>query len=206
MSTPFPAYDPTPKRRYPWVQAGAWSIGFVALLWAIEVLDTFLFGNDLDLQGVRPGVSDGLLGVLFAPFLHAGWEHLASNSGPLLVLGFLILLSGVGRWIAVSLVVAVVSGVGTWIFGGVGTVHIGASGLVFGYLVYLVVRGIFNRKPWQIVVGVVVFLFYGSLLWGVLPGTPGVSWQGHFFGAVGGLLAAWWLEEPDRTPRRWRLR
>ena len=201
MTTPFPAYDQTPRARSGWVTAMLWSGGFVALLWLVEGIDTLL-GNSLDEQGIRPGVGDGLVGVLFAPFLHVGWGHLLSNSGPLLVLGFLILLSGVGRWIGVSLVVAVVSGVGTWIFGGYGTVHLGASGLVFGWLVYLVVRGIFNRRPWQIVVGVLVFLVYGSLLWGVLPTTPGVSWQGHLFGAVGGLLAAWWLEAPERTKRR----
>ena len=204
MTTPFPAPDETPRRRSGWVEALVWSGGFVALLWLIEGIDVLL-GNSLDAQGIRPGMSDGLVGVLFAPFLHVGWGHLLSNSGPLLVLGFLILLSGVGRWIAVSLVVAVVSGVGTWIFGGYGTIHLGASGLVFGWLVYLVVRGIFNRRPWQIVVGVVVFLYYGSLLWGVLPTTPGVSWQGHLFGAVGGFLAAWWLEAPERAKRR-RLR
>lgn len=206
MTTPFPAYDQAPRERSGWVTATLWSSGFVALLWLVEGIDVLL-DNSLDAQGIRPGVSDGLVGVLFAPFLHAGWGHLLSNSGPLLVLGFLILLSGVGRWIAVSLVVAVISGVGTWIFGGYGTVHLGASGLVFGWLVYLVVRGIFNRRPWQIVVGVLVFLYYGSLLWGVLPTTPGISWQGHLFGALGGFLAAWWLEGPEvrsRTPRRGR--
>lgn len=192
---PFP---PPSSRREParWGTAAAWSGGFVALLWVIEMVDVLL-GNSLDAEGIHPLDGEGLLGIVFAPFLHAGWAHLSSNSGPLLVLGFLILLSGVTRWAQVSIVVAVVAGLGTWLFGGVGTVHLGASGLVFGYLTYLLVRGVVARKPWQILVGVVVFMVYGSLLWGVLPTQVGVSWQGHLFGAVGGVLAAWIL---DRRP------
>ena len=82
------------------------------------------------------------------------------------------------------------AGLGTWLVAGAGTSHIGASGLVFGWLTYLVVRGFFARRPGQIVLGIVLFVMYGSVLWGVLPGQPGISWQGHLFGAVGGVLAA----------------
>ena len=178
-----------------------WSAGFVAVLWVTEIVDTLL-GNRLDAEGIRPGDPDGLSGIAFAPLLHGGFGHLAANSVPLLVLGFLILLSGVARWIAVTTLVWLVAGVGTWLFGGVGTVHIGASGLVFGWLTYLIVRGLVTRRPGQIAVGVVVLLVYGGTLWGVLPGQPGVSWQGHLFGALAGVLAAWWLSggrrgEPD---------
>jgi membrane associated rhomboid family serine protease len=183
-------YDPRP--RAPWRAAGGWSLGFVVMLWLIELLDTGL-DNRLDRQGIRPGSTDGLSGVLFAPVLHAGWDHLVSNTGPLLVLGFLILLAGVGQWVAVTATVWIVGGLGTWFFGGPGTIHLGASLLVFGWLAFLLVRGVFTRRPGQIALGVVVFVVYGSLLWGVLPGQPGVSWQGHLFGALGGLLAAWWL-------------
>lgn len=194
--TPFP--PPSARReRSNWVTAVAWSGGFVALLWVIELVDTVL-GNRLDYEGIRPGDQDGLLGILFAPFLHGGWAHLSSNTGPLLVLGFLILLSGVLKWVQVSVVVVLVSGIGTWLLGGVGTVHIGASGLVFGWLTYLLVRGVVARKPWQIVIGVVVFFVYGSVLWGVLPTQVGVSWQAHLFGAVGGVLAALMLDRRVR--------
>jgi membrane associated rhomboid family serine protease len=172
--------------------AGAWSAGFVAVLWVSEIIDTVL-GNRLDAEGIRPGSTDGLSGVLFAPLLHGGFGHLVANTVPLLVLGFLILLSGVGQWAAVTAAVWVIGGLGTWLFGGVGTVHIGASGLVFGWLTYLIVRGLFTRRPWQIVVGLAVFLLYGGALWGVLPGQPGISWQGHLFGAIGGVVAAWSL-------------
>jgi membrane associated rhomboid family serine protease len=174
--------------------------GFVALLYAIELVDTFL-GNRLDGAGVRPRDADGLDGILLAPLLHGGWGHLAANTVPLLVLGFLILLGGVGRWIAVTAVVWVVGGVGVWLVGPTYTVHIGASVLAFGWLVYLLLRGIFSRSATQILVGVALLVVYGGLLAGVLPGQPGVSWQGHLFGAVGGALAAWWLGRADREQR-----
>lgn len=184
-----PALAPT---RPSWGQAGLWSAGFVAVLWVAEIVDTVL-GNRLDAEGIRPGNPDGLSGIAFAPLLHGGFGHLVANSVPLLVLGFLILLSGIARWVAVTTLVWIVAGVGTWFFGGVGTIHIGASGLVFGWLTYLILRGFVTRRPGQILVGVAVLLLYGGALWGVLPGQPGVSWQGHLFGAVGGVLAAWWL-------------
>jgi membrane associated rhomboid family serine protease len=180
------------RRRPEWRGAGVWSAGFVAVLWVSEIIDTVL-GNRLDAEGIRPGSTDGLSGVLFAPLLHGGFGHLIANTVPLLVLGFLILLSGVGQWAAVTAAVWVVGGLGTWLFGGVGTVHIGASGLVFGWLTYLIVRGLVTRRPGQIVVGLAVFLLYGGALWGVLPGQPGISWQGHLFGAIGGVVAAWFL-------------
>lgn len=177
--------------------AATWSAGFVALLWVSEIADAAL-GLRLDDEGIRPGSTDGLSGILFAPLLHGGFGHLISNTVPLLVLGFIVLLSGVSRWLVLTLIVWIVGGAGTWLFGGPGTVHIGASGLVFGWLAYLILRGFFTRHPWQIVVGVVVFLVYGGALWGVLPGQPGISWQGHLFGAVGGGLAAWWLADRGR--------
>ncbi|MFC6152854.1 rhomboid family intramembrane serine protease [Nocardioides yefusunii] len=197
--TPFPS--PRRQQRSRWITAAAWSGGFVALLWLVELLDV-LSGNQLDDDGIRPLDPDGLVGVLLAPFLHGSWAHLLSNTGPLLVLGFLVLLSGVGRWLQVMITVMVVSGLGTWVVGGAGTVHIGASGVVFGLLAYLLVRGWFARDLKQIAVGVLVFLVYGSLLWGVLPTQVGVSWQAHLFGAVGGVVAAWMLDRREAPALR----
>lgn len=188
---------PAVNRGLPAGAAMLGSISFVGLLWLIEVIDTLL-SNRLDAEGIRPGDPDGLSGVVFAPLLHGGWGHLLANSVPLLVLGFLLLLSGVRRWLSVTAVVWVVGGLGTWVLGGAGTVHIGASGLVFGWLVYLILRGAFSRRAGQIAVGVLVLLVYGGLLWGVLPSQPGVSWQGHLFGALGGGLAAYWFASGDR--------
>jgi membrane associated rhomboid family serine protease len=170
---------------------------FVGCLYLIELVDTVL-GNRLDEAGVVPRDPEGLDGILFAPVLHSGWDHLAANTVPLLVFGFLILLAGVTRWLAVTAIVWVVGGVGIWVTGGDQTLHLGASVLAFGWLVYLIVRGFFSRSAPQVAIGLLLVFFYGGVLWGVLPGQPGVSWQGHLFGALGGLLAAWWLGRRDR--------
>ncbi len=170
--------------------------GFVGLLYAIEFYDQ-ASKTQLDNEGVHPRDTDGLLGILFAPLLHAGWDHLAANTVPLLVLGFLILLSGVGHWFEVTAIVWVVGGLGTWLIAPENTVHLGASVLVFGWLVHLILRGLFTGRPGQIILGIVLFLLYGGVLWGVLPNQPGISWQGHLFGAIGGLLAAWLTADND---------
>jgi membrane associated rhomboid family serine protease len=173
---------------------------FVAVLWAVEAVDTVL-GGRLDHYGVRPRTDDGLVGVLFAPLLHGGFGHLLANTVPLVVLGFLVLLHGLGRWLQVTAVVWVVGGLGTWLTGAPGSVHIGASSVVFGWLAYLILIGFLNGRVAQIAVGVLVLVMYGGLLWSVLPGTAGVSWQGHLFGAVGGVLAAVWFRESREPPR-----
>ena len=185
-----PATGDTPR----WVTAVTVIGAFVALLYAIELVDVVL-DNRLDQEGVQPRETDGLLGIVFAPLLHAGWGHLMANTVPALVLGFLILLSGTGTWAGVTAMVWVVGAVGTWLTGQPNSVHIGASVLIFGWLVYLLLRGFFSRKPGQILVGVAILVMYGGVLLGVVPGQEGISWQGHLFGALGGALAAWRLVE-----------
>ena len=160
------------------------------MLWVVEIADQLTPGATLDDNGIRPRTDEGLVGVLLAPLLHGGWPHLVSNSGLALLLFFLVLVGDPRRGLLATSIVWVVAGLGTWLVAGAGTSHIGASGLVFGWLTYLVLRGFFARRPGQIVLGIVLFLMYGSILWGVLPGQPGISWQGHLFGAVGGVLAA----------------
>lgn len=196
MTSPAVPENARPRGR---VAQSAISIGsFVALLWIVELVDTIL-GNSLDQFGVRPRTLDGLVGVLFAPLLHGGWQHLLANTGPLLVLGFVGLLSGAATWWRATAVIWIVSGLGAWLLGASISVHIGASGLVFGWVVYLIVRGVFTRSLLQILVGVGVLLVYGSVLWGVLPGQQGISWQMHLFGAAGGLIAALVLHKQDRA-------
>ncbi|HEY5855958.1 MAG TPA: rhomboid family intramembrane serine protease [Aldersonia sp.] len=174
---------------------------FVALLYVIEFVDGLL-NHRLDAYGIQPLTLDGLSGILFAPLLHGGWDHLAANTIPLLVLGFLTLMTGITRGLAATAIIWVIGGLGTWLTGGPNTIHLGASVLVFGWLAYLLVRGIFTRSFGQIALGAVVLLVYGSLLWGVLPGEAGVSWQGHLFGAIGGVVAAWVLSSQERGARR----
>jgi membrane associated rhomboid family serine protease len=172
---------------------------FVAGLYIVELLDQ-LSGSRLQaVGGIEPRETDGLDGILFAPVLHGPWGHLLANTVPLVVFGFLVLLAGTRRWLAVTAVVWLVGGAGVWLTGGTGTVHFGASVLVFGWLSYLLLRGVFSRHPGQLALGVVLLLVYGGVLWGMLPGQPGISWQGHFFGAVGGGLAAWWLGRDERA-------
>jgi membrane associated rhomboid family serine protease len=187
---------PRTRSRPLWLSAAVVITAFVGGLYVIEAVDTAV-GNRLDLYGVIPRERAGFDGILFAPLLHFGWVHLVANTVPLLVLGYLILLSGIARWAAVTAVVWLVGGFGTWLTGADNSLHLGASVLVFGWLVYLLVRGIFTRRLGQVLIGVVVLFVYGGALWGVLPNQPGVSWQGHLFGAIGGGLAAWWFANRD---------
>ena len=147
----------TSERGAGWARAAAYSLGFVVLLWLIELADVLLPAR-LDAEGVRPREEDGLWGILFAPLLHAGWDHLIANSVPLLVLGFLVFLSGIGRALAATAVIWVVGGLGTWLIAPEHTVHIGASVIVFGWLTYLMLRGIFARNEGQIALGAVVLV------------------------------------------------
>jgi membrane associated rhomboid family serine protease len=183
-------------------------LAMIVAMWVVEVIDVPLDGR-LDRFGIRPRRADGLDGVLFSPFLHLGFGHLIANTVPFVVLGGLICLSGAAQFLTVTAIVAVIGGVGTWLTGGTNTLVVGASGLVFGYLLYLVTRGIFARNLLYLLGGVVVLAVYGSVLWGVLP-RPGISWQGHLFGGVGGVGAASLLHgrhgsgaaEPPTTGRR----
>ena len=164
----------------------------LAAMWAVEIVDVAL-DNRLDQYGIEPRDPEGLFGVLAAPFLHGGFGHLIANSIPFVVLGVLIALRGLGRVVAVTVIVVLVSGLGTWLVAPAGTTHIGASGLVFGYATYLLTSGFFNRQAVQILIGVGVAAVWGTALLGGLVPQEGVSWQGHFFGAVGGVIAAWAL-------------
>jgi membrane associated rhomboid family serine protease len=160
-----------------------------AVMWVVEIADQVADGR-LDSYGIEPREVDGLDGVVFAPFLHAGFDHLVGNTIPFLLLGFAIALGGVFRVATVTVIVAVFGGLGTWLVAPANTVHIGASGIVFGYAAYLVARGVYSRSPVQIGVGLVVLAVWGTtLLRGLVP-EDGISWQGHLFGAIGGVVAA----------------
>jgi membrane associated rhomboid family serine protease len=211
---PGTAGSPAPKQRPVWVVGGLTVLSFVSLLYVIELFDA-LSDHRLDDNGIRPLEADGLWGVLFSPLLHSNWDHLVANTIPLLVLGFLMTLAGMSRFIFATAIVWILGGLGTWLIGNIGMHcpyvgvqctgnHVGASGLIFGYLAFLIVFGFFTRKAWEIVVGVVVLFVYGSVLLGVLPGTPGVSWQGHLCGAIAGVIAAYLLSTPERKARERR--
>jgi membrane associated rhomboid family serine protease len=196
------------KKRPAWMVGGATILTFVALLYLVELIDQ-LMNHSLDVNGIRPGRTDGLWGVVFAPVLHANWQHLAANTVPLLVLGFLVTLAGMSRFVWATAIIWILGGFGTWLIGNLGsscgpTDHIGASGLIFGYLAFLLVFGIFVRRFWDIVIGLVVLFLYGGVLLGAMPvlhQCGGVSWQGHLSGAVAGVVAAYMLSTPERKAR-----
>src|ERR1700742_2607503 len=201
-----PATPPT--KRPQWMVGGATILTFVALLYLVELIDQ-LTRHSLDVNGIRPLETDGLWGIIFAPVLHANWAHLIANTIPLLVLGFLMTLAGISRFVWATAIIWILGGFGTWLIGNVGsscgpTDHIGASGLIFGWLAFLLVFGLFVRKLWNVIIGVVVLFAYGGVLLGAMPvlGTcGGVSWQGHLCGAIAGVLAAYVLSGPERKAR-----
>ena len=186
----------------PGLRAGPAALIMAALLawlWLLEMVDQ-VSGNQLDNFGIHAQDLDGLPGILTAPFLHAGWDHLISNSMPFFVLGFLVLLGGLARWIASSLISITSSGLTAWLLTPDNTIVLGASGLIFGWLTYLLARGIWSRRAGQVVIAILVLLVCGGLIFGVLPGAAGISWQAHLGGAIGGVLAAWLLHR--RTTSR----
>jgi membrane associated rhomboid family serine protease len=180
------------------LRAGLLMLMLLGVLWVLELVDQ-ASGNALDGYGIHARELDGLPEILSAPFLHAGWEHLAGNSVPFFVLGFLVLLSGLTRWLVSTLTSILSSGLCAWLLTPAGTIVLGASGLVFGWLAYLLARGVWSRRPGQVVLALVVLALYGGLIWGLLPGAAGISWQAHLGGAVGGVVAARYLH---RRPAR----
>jgi len=202
---------PTEKPPSRWSGAkvgGATILSFVALLYLIELVDQ-LTGHSLDRNGIRPLQTDGLWGIVFSPLLHANWAHLVANTVPALVLGFLVTLAGMSRFVWATAIIWILGGLGTWLIGGLGscrlpTNHIGASGLIFGWLTFLLVFGWLTRHIWQNVIGLAVMHDYGGVLWDAVPVLDrcgGVSWQGHLCGAIAGVLAAYWLSGPEREAR-----
>lgn len=197
-----------PRKRSTATVGAAAVLTFVALLYLVELIDQ-LTRHSLDANGIRPLEADGLWGIVFAPVLHANWQHLMANTVPLLVLGFLMTLAGLSRFVWATAIVWILGGFGTWLIGDVGsscgpTDHIGASGLIFGWLAFLLVFGIFVRRMRDIIIGLVVMFAYGGVLLGAMPvlgRCGGVSWQGHLCGAIAGVLAAYWLSAPERKGR-----
>ncbi|MFK3982916.1 rhomboid family intramembrane serine protease [Micromonospora sp. NPDC050397] len=173
----------------------------VPVLFAIEGFDYWLDAGLDTTAGIIPHRIDGLDGVFFAPFLHHGFNHLYSNSVPLILLGTFVLAAGARRFLYSTLMIMFVSGLGVWFTGSSNSVVVGASGIIFGYLGLLLMRGIVERSWWNFAVVLLVGLLYGGQLFGVLPTDEPISWQGHLFGLIGGLVAAiLFRRRPDRDP------
>ena len=184
---------------------------FVPILFVIELVDMQLDGELDRAGGIQPHSVAGLDGILFAPLLHGGYAHLVGNSIPLILMGTFVLAAGGSRFIASTVLIALVSGVGVWFFGESDTVTVGASGVIFGYLGVLLMRGIVEHSWWNIAVGLLIALLYGWQLLGVLPTDERISWQAHLFGFIGGVLAAIVFRRRSPGPGllsrlRWRKR
>ncbi len=175
-------------------------VAIVAIMWLVEIVNA-LDSQRLDGDGIYPRSVGHLWGIFTAPFLHVGFPHLIDNTIPLVVMGAIIALRGAARLAILTLIVIVIGGLGTWLIGPSHSVTVGASGLVFGYASYLLARGFFDHSRLELLIGVVVAVIWGGALLSSLVPHYGVSWQGHVSGAIGGVVAAWWLAQRDAAKR-----
>ena len=173
--------------------------GTLAVFWAVFVVSS-LFGGSLLSLGVIPRTTTGLRGILFAPFLHGSLSHIVANSIPFVALGWMVMLRDERHFLPVTLAGMLGSGLIAWLLGAPGTVHIGASGVIFGYLGYLMLTGLYTRSFGSILLSVIVALVWGSLVFGMLPGAPGISWQAHVGGFLGGAFAARQISRRSPSP------
>ena len=161
----------------------------LAALWGVFGVNTLLGGALLQF-GIVPRTTDGLIGILVAPFLHANMNHLLSNTVSFLLFGWMVMVRDRRHFLPVTLIAMLCSGIVTWMLGARNSVHVGASGVIFGYFGFLLLSGWYARSFASIALSVLVGVVWGGTVLGVLPGTPGVSWQGHLGGFLGGVLAA----------------
>lgn len=175
---------------------------FLAVIWILQVFN-WADGYRLDTEfGILPEHLSKLPDIFTAPFLHFSWQHIEGNSVPLFVLGVLAAYRSIARFLLLSLIVAITSGLAVWLFQPGNELTVGASGLIFGYFAYVLIRGFFDRNLVDIGVGLVAGVLYWTILQVAIPGTPGVSWIDHIGGLVGGVIAAWMLRTPAAQRRR----
>ena len=174
------------------------ALAAVALLWIVFIIGTIL-PFDLRIYGIRPRSIDGLIGLAVAPFLHSGLGHLVSNSIALAPLLCISLAYSRTLTLEVAVLAALVGGGCTWLFGSSNNVYIGASGVIFGLIGYLLTIGLFRRELTALVVSLIVCFYYGWAFFSLFVVLPGVSWSGHFFGFASGVLAAWLTRVESRS-------
>lgn len=181
------------------------TIAFILLLWTIRISES-TFGISLGGMGVYPQTRGGLMGILFAPLIHGSWQHLVSNTLPILLLGSMLLYGYPrSRWWLIS-VVWLLSGLGVWLFARE-SYHIGVSGLAHGLFFFLFIAGILRRDNRSVALLMVAFFMYGTMIWTIFPQEPGISFEYHFFGALAGALCAvifrHWDPKPQRKTYQW---
>lgn len=202
MASPRAGTLPTPDeaRRAFWAELRRDAriiVGVLAVLWAILIVNAIFFQGALNNLGLVPRTSIGLRGILTMPLLHGGISHLFGNSFGIALLGGMVILREEADFWIVTATGWLIAGIGTWIFGRPST-HIGYSGVIFAYFGYLLLTGFFERKAGAILLSLVSLVLWGGMVFGVLPGQPGISWEGHLFGFIGGAVAAWLLARHGR--------
>ena len=170
----------------------------ISTLWVIEAFDLIILRGSLDYFGIYPRTWLGLRNIFVSPALHAGMGHLFANTLPFLMLGWFVMVRSTREFFFVTAMAILVSGLGIWLFGASNSVHMGVSGVVFGYLGFLLFRGYLERCALAIGLALLAIFFYGGMIWGVLPLRDGVSWLGHLFGFAGGAIAAYWITKNNR--------
>lgn len=175
-----------------------WLVILIVVIWAVQIFNA-VSGYTLNgWLGLRPRSFGGLDGILFMPILHGSFTHAAANTVPLIVLGGIMATTVRALVPVASAIIVVLGGIGVWLIGK-GAIHIGASGLVFGWFGFLVARGLVEKRPIPLLTAICVALIYGTMVWGVLPGQPGVSWESHLLGAAAGVAAAFFLRGAQQT-------
>lgn len=175
-----------------------WLVVLLGLIWAVQIVNMITGYTLNDWLGLRPRSFGGLDGIVFMPLLHGSFTHAVSNTAPLAILGGLMATTARPLLPMASAIIVILGGIGVWVFGK-GAIHVGASGLVFGWFGFLVARGLVEKRPIPLLAAVFVALIYGTMVWGVLPGQPGVSWESHLLGAAAGVLAAFFLRSASRA-------
>lgn len=181
---------------------------FIAVMWIVQIIQEF-FHLQLGQFGLLPRDLHGVLGIFTAPFIHGSWSHLISNSIPLFVLGAMMLFFYPKTATKAIFWIYILTGVSMWLFAR-HVYHIGASGVVYGMVTFIFWTGVFRRNIKAIALGLIVAFYYGSLIWGILPGQEGISWEGHLLGALAGIFVAYWFKkniEQDEQPKKysWEL-
>jgi membrane associated rhomboid family serine protease len=174
-------------------------LSMVMTAWAIEFID-FVLPLELDRFGIIPRELSGLPGIFFSPWLHGDWQHLIANTLTFFGLGLIVLVAEGKRFLSTTFVLVLISGLGTWIIGRENSVHIGASGLIYGYFGYILGRAIWEGRLSWIVIGIVVGTIYGGMIWGIRPTNSPISWEGH----LAGLLVGGWLGKQHAGRRKRR--
>jgi membrane associated rhomboid family serine protease len=178
-------------------RAASLMVAYLALLWIVELINEATSRHLSQAGGLRPRDPSSLIDIVTSPFLHGSLQHLASNALPLFSLGFIAAMTGLKRFLAMTLLVILIEGLGVWLFSPENTISVGASGVVFGYFGYLLMRGLVDRRPVDLVVSIGIALAYGYVMWNSIGfGAQGISWQGHISGLIGGVIAAVVFREP----------